>query len=233
MANLVTLATLQANALSRCDAVTDQNVTTLELTGLCNYAWGKLYDILVKSNENYKLSSFPFTTATGTASYPLAVDHYITKGVDAQLQNSVQPVSVNRFEFSERNKFGIIPLPAAGVSPVSAGFEYEEQGNNIVFIPGKVLAAIPITVWYYPVPAPMVNPTDSIDVVGLGWDEYVSLYAAMKILQKQESDCTVVLQELAQLEKSITARSSRRNQTQGHRMTSSLRGPSSRFRLIR
>jgi hypothetical protein len=231
LANLVTLATLEANALSRCDAVTDPNIVTAELLGLINYAYGRFYDLLIASNENYKLSSFAFTTVAGQSTYPLASDHHITKGVDAQLQNSAQPVTVNRFEFSERNKYGIVPLPAAGVSPVSAGFEYEEQGTNIVFIPGKVMAAIPITVWYYPVPVQLVNTTDTVDVVGLGWDEYISLLAASKVLIKQESDAGQVLMELAALEKEIKARSSRRNQTQGHHMVSSLKGIGRHYRI--
>jgi hypothetical protein len=231
--NLVALSTIRVRARNMADILTDQNVTDTELNDYVNMGAGEFYDLLIKANENYNLSQWSFNTTTGTDTYPLATDHYKTKGVDAVLQNSTTPATVNRFEFMERNKYGVVPLPVASVSPVVAGFEYEEENNNVRFIPGKTLANIPIIVWYYPVLQPLVADTDTIDVVTLGWDMLISMKAALICKDKQESDCTVLLGKIADIEKKITQSSARRNQTQAHRMISSLRGPGARGRYWR
>lgn len=237
MPNLVQLSTLRTLVRQLSSTEVDQNVTDPEVNGYINFGGGQLYDILVQTNENYRLKSASFVTATGTDTYTWATigctDHYKTKGVDAKLQNSTTPATVNRFEFSERNKFGVVPLPAAGASPVVAGFEYQEQDSALKFIPGTTLAAIPITLWYYPILAPLVADADTIDVVQNGWEYLPAFHAAILIKDKQEVDCTVLLGKLADLEKKIRSSAARRNQTQGHRMISSLRGPGARGRFTR
>ncbi len=223
--NLVRLDTLRTAARNRSNTLVDQNVTDPEVTGMVNDSIGEFYDILVMANEDYILKQWPIATASGTSTYGLAPDHYVTRGVDAQLQAGSQPVTVNRFDFEDRNKYGYVPLPVAGVSPQAASFMYKEENNTIVLIPGNVLASgIPLNVWYYPVPAPLAADSDTFDFVALGWNDYVAVDVAIKIKDKQESDCTVLMAQKEALKQRIRARAGRRNQTQPHRMVSSLRG---------
>jgi hypothetical protein len=104
MARTVTLATLRQKAQQRADMENSTFLSASEWNGLISDSASELYDILVTVYEDYFQSSYAFTTASGTSSYPLPADFYKLLGLDQQAGTN-QSVTCEPFEFAERNHY--------------------------------------------------------------------------------------------------------------------------------
>jgi hypothetical protein len=194
----VTLAQLRTRSRQRADMEDSDFVSDSELNGYINASIAELHDLLVAAyGEDYFLASpHAITTSNGTADYNLPTDFYKIKGVDVRL-NSNDWSSIRPFNFNERNRnqdvtWGIIGGP---------NLRYRVMGSKIKFSPTPT-GTYSVQLWYVPVATTLASDSDSLNDVN-GFSEYVIVDAAIKMLQKEESDVSVLLAQKADLRKRI------------------------------
>lgn len=204
----MSLGELRLRAKQRADRVASQFVTEEEWNSYINQSYFELYDILIQAygNEYYVAPGANFVTIGTTRFYNLpdgastfytvdqtpfvAAPFYKLIGVDLALNASNQAyITLKRFQFIARNNY-IYPQITTNLLGV-AGMKYRLIGNQIEFIPTPQAGQI-IQLWYIPRMVSMLKDTDLCDGVS-GWTEYIITDAAIKALQKEESDVTVLM----------------------------------------
>lgn len=158
MARNATLQELRILARRYADMVHSTFVDEVEVNDYINASYAELYTLLVQSGCDYFWDSEDIAVTSATDTYPLPDDFMALRGVDVDFGDG--PYEALPYVFAERNFY-----PATDSSA------------------GSYTA----TIHYYPNPPKMVGDTDAIDGVA-GWEEYVALGAAIKCLQKEESD---------------------------------------------
>lgn len=190
-----TLAQLRTAVRQRADMVNSTFITDSELNGYINNSIAELYDlILQKYGNDYFVSSSNFNLVSGTDSYTLPADFLKLIGVDLALASN-DFITLKPFMFSERNRYTSTSL--RGYYGASF-YRYRLRGNNIIFNPIPNVTN-QITVWYVPRPTTLTSDSDTFDGYN-GWEEYVIVDAAIKCLQKEESDVSVLLAQKKALE---------------------------------
>jgi len=202
----MTLSQVALAARQRADRVNSNFVTKPELTEYINQSAFELYDILVNMFQDYYVATPAQFTSDGTTSlYQLpngiqtftdqngnsfvAKPYYKLIGVDLGLNTAANGwVTVNKFNFIDRNRF-VYPNTASTIYGVF-NLQYRVLGDKIEFIPTPT-SGQPIRLWYVPRMESLLQDTDTLDGVS-GWTEYVIIDAAIKILQKEESDVSVL-----------------------------------------
>jgi hypothetical protein len=186
---MITLLELRNRARQRSDMESSDFVDDVELNGYINSSIAELHDLLVSAyGSDYFLSEYDFNILSGTTDYNLPADFYKLKGVDVKIQNN-NWFSVRPFNFNERNRnqditWGLLTGPS---------IRYRLMGGNIKFNPspdGNYSARI----WYIPKAAILTADTDQYDDLNQ-FAEYVVVDAAIKMLQKEESDVSVLLNQ--------------------------------------
>jgi hypothetical protein len=201
-----TLAELREKARNRADMKNSKFVSDLELNDYINSSIAELHDILVEAyNSDYFVESTTFFLVPGQASYDLPDDFYVLKGVDVRINNQ-EFLSLRPFNFNERNRFNELGVwDLAGITNV----RYRLVGDKLRFMPTPSNAA-EARLWYVPIAAKLVNDSDTFNALN-GYDEYVIVDAAIKMMQKEESDVTVLLAQKQALEKRIRERANIRD----------------------
>lgn len=184
----VTLAQLRTRARQRADMESTGFVTDSELNTYINASYAELYDLMVsKYSEDYFVApAHTFTTTLNVDKYPLPADFYKLLGVDFQI-NSSNWISVKRFEFSERN------LPQIWEAYTPETIRYRVFGDNILLSPVPA-AGQSLRAWYIPLPETLSADSDSFSGIN-GFEEYVVIDAAIKMLTKEESDTSQLFME--------------------------------------
>jgi hypothetical protein len=204
--NSLTLDQLILQAKQRSDLVNSNFITTEEWTYYVNASYLELYDLLVTCYEDYFAvlppPTYNFTGLTDT--YPLPNDCYKVLGVDLSLAAQVGGptdawLTLSKYNFSDRNKYvyGNTPLTYLGV----LNLRYRILDNSIRFIPLPA-GSQSWRLWYVPFPQPLVVGTDVPATPGQ-WNEYIVTDAAIRAMQKEESDVTVLAQQKSELIKRI------------------------------
>ena len=192
-----TLAQLRTAIRQRSDMENTQFITDAELTSYINASLSELYDLLVKAyGEDYFLDAYQVATVVDQEDYGLPTDFYKALGVDVTVNG--YNYALERFSFRQRNHLqSSTPfLYSAGDTPY---FKYRFLGSNIRLTP-KPAAVYTITVHYIPRVTQLVNDVDEVNSVFLdGWMEYVVVDAAIKCLQKEESDVSVLMAQKQRL----------------------------------
>jgi len=191
MANTVTLATLRTRARERSDMVNSSFVSSAELLQYINASYSELYDLMVGKFEDYYTVSSTETIAQGANTITLPTDFYKMRGLDYQLDAN-NWVLVSKFNFANRNQLN--RSTARSVRGVTA-LQYRIVGNTIRIEPES---AAPGTyrLWYTPIYTPLSAESDTVDGIN-GWEEYVVIDAAIKMLAKEESSTTHLEKEKA------------------------------------
>lgn len=193
-----TLAQLKTQVRQRADMQNSKFIAEDELRSFVNTSIAELYDLLVqKFGNDYFLNSTTFVLVPNTDTYSLPADFYKLIGVDLELQNG-EFSTLKRFEFSERNQYTTALY--RGVFG-AAYLRYKVQGNNIRFVPMPT-SADNIRLWYAPLPIYLVAESDSFNGYS-GWEEYVIVDAAIKCLEKEESNTAALTNRKAYLIKRI------------------------------
>lgn len=191
MATTMTLTELKNAVRQRSDMENSQFVKDAELTSYINQSYFELYDLLVqKYGDNYFVASpYNFTTDGTNDEYTLPTDFYKLLGVDLALSNSTDSwVTIKPFNFAERNRYAVPNFQSFyGIT----NLRYRLMGNKLKFTPIPQ-ANQQMRIWYVPRMNTLVNNTDTVDGIS-GWTEYIIIDAAIKCLQKEESDTTVLM----------------------------------------
>lgn len=199
----VTLATLRARVRERADLVGSNFVTDLatSLDAFINASLDELYDVLVSKFSNpYFVSSSVLTTVAASSSYALPTDFYKLLGVELPCASDM--VDLLEFNFKDRNKL------RNGVSTGDLP-RYRLEGSNLRLYPAPN-AVLVGAIWYVPTRAPLVSSSDAC-TFPMGWEEYAVIDAAIKCLNKEESDPQALMLEKASMLQRIEAAAENRN----------------------
>ncbi len=176
----VTLLQIRTAAYQRANmeidtgvAQADRFVTDDELDSHINRGYKELYSHLVRHGMHRAETTYTIET-DGSSGYELPSDFYAVLTVH-YVDNDDNAIMLARHDQRTRPRSNMGGVPAA---------TYRVVGIDMVFDP------IPDTgdyeVRYVPIPHELVEDEDTMDSV-FGWEEYVILYAASKLLQKEGS----------------------------------------------
>jgi len=217
---LFSLAVLRQRVRQRADMETSQFVKDSELNGYLNASIAELYDVICQKygNDYFAVSTIISTTPSGLT-YSLPSNFYKLLGVDVLTQGSnASPdavwTSVQRFEFSERNRrLGSVYYN----NYMGPGFRYRLLGNQILLdgSPGSVFS---LRVWYIPTPVQLSADADTFDGYN-GWEEFAVVDAAIKCLEKEESDTRALQSRKQFLENRIESAAGNRDAGSAPRIT--------------
>lgn len=197
----VSLGQMRTMAKQRADMLYSKFVSDPEWNTYINQSYFELYDLLITLFEDYYITG-PVTLATsGSQMVPLPSDFYKLMGVDGfpASPSSNALVTLQKFDFISRNNY-IYPQLSNTLLGVFNP-RYRVVGNNLMLIPTPP-AGQSMNIWYIPKLTQLLQDTDIL--VGIsGWSEYVLVDAAIKAMQKEESDVTVLMLQKQQLLKRI------------------------------
>jgi hypothetical protein len=203
----LSLGQLRLMAQQRADRVNSQFVTIPEWNTYLNQSAFELYDLLVTLYEDqYTAPPTLFQTDGLTFQYPLpdGARTYLTQagltftpppfykllGVDLGLDLSTNAwITLRKFDFIARNRYVFPNITSTFLGVFN--LRYRLFGNTLYFIPTPSAGQF-VRLWYVPRMAQLLKDTDQLDGVS-GWTEYVIIDAAIKALQKEESDVSVLL----------------------------------------
>lgn len=199
----ITLLELKNQCRFRANMENSEFVTDAELITYINGSIAELHDILVQSYGNeYGVKKVTFNMVSGTESYSLdtlitAKDFYKLQGIDAKV-NSQSWISLTPFNFNERNRTQNSGIwERVGLT----NLRYRIVGSDIMITPTPS-STIACRLWYTPVATKLVQDTDSLDDVNQ-YSEYVIIDAAIKMLQKEESDVSTLMAQKVALKRRI------------------------------
>ena len=208
----VTISTLMSSSRQRADMEDNDFVQDAELVKYINAGIAELHDILIQEyGQDYYVSYKEFNTAADKDTYPIndststeninISDFYKLRGIDAKV-NGNDWFTLQPFNFNERNLYqnwGSWSL--LGLTNV----RYRMVGGNLVFTPTPDTATA-VKLWYIPQAAQFSSSTDTTtkwDDIN-GYSEYVIVFAAIRMLQKEESDVSVLMAQKQELKDRIT-----------------------------
>ena len=202
----ITLLELRTQSRQVADMEDNEFVSDSELNNYINFAIAELHDMLIENyGSDYFLSSVSGTTTTDTVDYALPSDFYKLRGVDVKLGNN-EWMTISQFNFNERNRyedFGSWSL--SGISNI----RYRVMGSNIKFTPTPDSEAS-YRLWYIPVATKLSDDADTLDDVNQ-YSNFVIISAAMKMLNKEESDISNLAGERQRIIKNIEEASQNRD----------------------
>ena len=207
----ITESKLVARVRQRADMESNDFVSDLEVQTYINAGLAELHDILIQTyGQDYYVSNATFNTVAGTDTYPInsstsgpnISNFYKLRGMDAKV-NGADYFTLRPFNFNERNVYqnwGSWSL--LGLTNI----RYRMVGDNIVFTP-QPDNVTEVKVWYIPTAqqfdsaTPATSTTTFADING--YAEYVVIDAAIKCLQKEESDVQVLMAQKTAMKRRI------------------------------
>lgn len=190
MPNLVTVQSMIDGARQRADMVNSQFVTDAELIGYINHVHKRFYNKVTTTFENYYVSTAALSIAAGTDLYDLPSDMLKLLGLDVNRNGQVMtllPWSLNERNREQRTS--------------DAPYRYIIRGTKLQILP-KPDAAYTGTFLYIPVATEITNANQTVEVWN-GFDEYIMLGAAVFCKQKEESDTSILMIMMKEVEQEI------------------------------
>lgn len=179
-------------------------ITDSELTSYINASIAELYDILVSRYSDYYTAETTATVAAGASTIPLPAGFYKLRGLD--MLNNGNWITLRKFNFEDRNLYNNA-LPYSRVW--GPGVRYRVFGDNVILTPTDSAQGT-YKLYYIPAFTPLALDADTFDGIN-GWEEYVIVDAAIKMLQKEESDVSVFMVQKQKLLDRIEAMAAERD----------------------
>lgn len=204
----LSLGQVRLMAQQRADRVGSNFVTVPEWNTYINQSYFELYDLLVTVYEDYYVSTVNISTDGTTNQYPLpdgilysaASPFYKLWGVDLGVAaNTNAWVTLKKFDAISRNRYIFPQLTSTYLGVFN--LRYRLVGNTLMLIPTPSSGQT-LRVWYIPRLTQLLKDTDALEGIS-GWSEYVITDAAIKALQKEESDVTLLMAQKQMLQKRI------------------------------
>tara|TARA_Y100001937_G_C7122274_1_gene333187 strand:+ start:80 stop:760 length:681 start_codon:yes stop_codon:yes gene_type:complete len=172
---------LRTRARRRADMENSTFVTDAEVQDYLNSSIAELHDFMVKSYEDYFVSEQTYNAPIATGGANLPDDFYKALGVD---YNSGGITSTLRaYSFTERNVYN---TPYAAIDRLAEPM-YKVEGSKIKLVPTNSQSGT-ITLFYVPLPTQFSSTVTEIETIIPGYEEYVVVAAAIRMLMKEESD---------------------------------------------
>lgn len=202
MARTRTLGDLRSDVRQRADMVSSQFVTDSEVNEYINQSIAELYDLLI---------------ATRGMDFYEKLQSFTTVGGTSQYPLASDFYQLVRIE-AVLSGFSVPLLP----------FTHAEHG---VLSQYPTQGGIVINVLYVPAPARLAADADTFDGYG-GWEEYVVVDAAMKCLEKEESDISPLMARKLKMEQRIEAMAPNRDAFMPGRRQDVMRAPLSPYAIL-
>ena len=202
MSNTITLAELKTQARERADMENSSFISDSELTTYINQSYADLYGILVTRYEDYFTIETTSTVTSGNDTITLPTDFFKLRGLDLALDNSLNNFTVvTRADWNNRNQRD------SNNSRLLRGqfnVSYRIIKDEIKLTP-SLNAAGTYRLYYIPIYTPLVNDTDTPEtsISNQSWHEYIIVDAAIKMLEKEESNTKHLERQLMKLEERI------------------------------
>lgn len=189
---------------------TDFFVSEPELISYINQSYFELYDLIVAAyGTNYYVATpYQFTTDGTTDQIALPTDFYKLLGIDLSLAGGTQGswLTVRAFEFNDRNRYSVPNFQSFyGVT----NLRYRLNGAYLWLTPLPSAGQV-MRIWYIPTLTTLDALASTANGIS-GWTEYIIVDAAIKCLQKEESDTSVLLAQKQALMKRIEAMADNRD----------------------
>tara|TARA_R100000951_G_scaffold88262_1_gene76266 strand:- start:4001 stop:4645 length:645 start_codon:yes stop_codon:yes gene_type:complete len=200
-------------------------VSDTEVIGYINVAMAEIHDILVDRYEDYYVSSQQFTLP---ADNPGALPNEFYKALGVDFNTGGTTYRLRRFSFQERNVYNSPAMVAGRVTNTL----YAIQGAEIKFIPSPTVSGT-ATLFFVPEAQQFATSGSGFmdatvvtkaPAVAFGYEEYVVVDAAIKCLQKEESDVQMLMVQKQQLKERIENAASNRDQGEPTAITDSRAG---------
>lgn len=219
MARTRTLAELRTETLQLADMEASSNLIDTALNGevdrYINQGIAELYDLIIDSSaqEWYLRLDQTGVTVSGTKEYTLPSDMYLLKGID--LVDGDERATLTPYMFSERNQYEGHLLRHRTGRPS----RYRVSGETVDAsgVHSSIIRFVPepdgvyeYDVWYYPHAPELDADADVWDGFN-GWEEYVTVFAATKLLQKEATDTSTLDLRKAELTERIRTMASHRD----------------------
>lgn len=220
------LSEIQTRSRQRADRLNSNFVTVPEVNSYINQSMYELYDLLITVYEDYyKAPNAIFYSSNNQQIYPMPNGVLTFKndsgstftpdpiykllGLDLGLNTSNNGwVTVNKYNFADRNEY-FYPNTASTIYGVF-NCQYRWMGANLELIPPPS-SNQPFRIQYIPRLKQLLKPTDISTTSISGWIEYVIVDTAIKILQKEESDTSMLMAQKEALRQRIMASASNRD----------------------
>lgn len=200
----VTLLTLKTQVKEAANMENSQFVSDAELGRFIDMSYAELYDLLVGVYENYYTKDPVTVSLTSGNSISLPSDFYKLVGIDAQFGSSWYPIKP--FEMADRGRWvNANKLAYTGIINIA----YKIIGGKIVFYPENGCQG-KYRYWYIPTRTVLSADGTTIDGVN-GWQQYIVVDAAIKCLQKEESEVSHLTAEKAALKDRIKSMAPKRD----------------------
>lgn len=198
------LSSIRLQAMQRADRVNSKFVSVPEWNSYINQSASELYNLLTTLYEDYyKAPDFIFATDGVSDAFALpdgnsvkdinnvvAAPFYKLLGVDiGQSSNANAWVTMPKYDYIERNRYVFPNVSSTFLGVFNAA--YRLMGNKLEFIP-RLSAGQQIRVHYVPRLKRLLQDSDVLDGIN-GFTEYVIVDAAIKALQKEESDVSILM----------------------------------------
>lgn len=204
----MSLGEIRLRAQQRADMQNSTFVSKSEWNYYINQSYYELYDLLITTYEDYYVAPRLTFATTGSQSYALpngsnyssAPAFYKMFGVDLGLDSSNNAyVTLKKFDFIQRNRY-VFPQITSQLLGVFS-LQYRVVGANLMFIPTPS-GGQTVGLWYFPRLTTLLQDSDIMDGIS-GWTEYVIVDAAIKALNKEESDVTSLMNDKMLLKQRI------------------------------
>ena len=210
----ITLLELRTQAREMADMVDNDFIGDSELNNYINFAIAELYDLLINADNDYYLADpYTGTTVANQSDYALPSDFYKLKGIDVKI-NGQDWLKISKFNFNERNRFDDF---GAWTLLGIANVRYRVMGSNVKFTPIPD-ASLEYRIWYVPTIAKLSSDSDTLDDINQ-YSDFVIINAAMKMLNKEESDVSALASERNRIIKRIQENAKDRDPSEAESIT--------------
>lgn len=208
MAGIVALTELRERILNRADHDDSQFISVTELDALINESYAEFIDMLLEVTGPETLATQSVVTTTvGLPS--LQLNYYRLLSLQLLVNGQYEPLEQGSFMDTQR---------------ADGGWGWG-QSRAVIYHPGPMNATATrqiglwpapqavhsVRVYYIPTVTELVLGTDTLNGLN-GWEQWIVLDCAIKILEKEESDTTALMRRLEKLEARIQAAAMRANQ---------------------
>jgi hypothetical protein len=177
-----------------------------------------LYDMLVAARgEDYYLKvATAITTAAGTATYTLPTDHMRT--CEVVLFDGSRYFKLRKAQAGDAASLLNLGVSGGGAHAIS--IRYRIRIELLELMPTPSVSGWKVYLHYIPTFAPLTSgtpPVTSFDGID-GWEDYACIYAAIRALDKEESDSSALKAQLGLITERISRLASSRDENEPARI---------------
>ncbi len=189
----ITLTDIKNQVLDRADMSGTNFISSSELTFYINQSYYELYDLIVEAFDDYYMSYVQFTLTSGSDGYSMPDVIYKLRGVDMLVSGPNSWVSLNRYNFNDRNMYN---APFGVFSRFTyQTLMYSWTGNKLKIIPQEQNTGT-YRLSYTPNLIPLDDGYNTtLDPILERWSDYIIVDSAIKCLAKEESDPSVLIMQ--------------------------------------